>query len=293
MRLIRLHPRIPIPDLPVPVSITQAILPVAGLGTRFLPWTKAVPKELLPIGNQPIIALLVDECLSVGIRDICFVISRGKEAIPRYFQAEPLLEEELKRRGKLDLLKGMERYRDVTFTVVEQMEMLGDGHAILQASPWVTSDAVAVLFGDDLIGGAKNGLQQLTEAYKSLPEAADPKTAPALLCLENVEREKTGKYGIVDPASTNGRLTTVKGLVEKPAPEVAPSTLGIIGKYIVPRSTFGVLPTVKGSVGGEIRLIDALTAQLGSVAVYGWEAEGKRYDTGTPEGYREAVKDLA
>jgi UTP--glucose-1-phosphate uridylyltransferase len=279
----------------MPVSITQAILPVAGLGTRFLPWTKAVPKELLPLGNQLIIALLVDECLSVGIRDICFVISRGKESIPRFFQPDQVLEEELKRRGKLDLLKGMDKYRDVTFTVMEQTEMLGDGHAILQAANWVTSDAVAILFGDDLIGGPKNGLQQLMAAYATLPEAQEPSTAPAMLCLENVPREMTSRYGIADTdeSKSNGRLKRVKGLVEKPKPEDAPSTLGVVGKYIIPRSTFGVLPTVKGSVGGEIRLIDALIAQLGSMAVYGYEVEGKRYDTGTPEGYREAVKDLA
>lgn len=279
----------------MPVKITQAILPVAGLGTRFLPWTKAVPKELLPLGNQPIIALLVDECLSVGIRDICFVISRGKEAIPRYFEADQVLEEELQRRGKADLLAPLERYREVMFHIAYQQEQKGDGHALLQAADWVKSDAVAVLFGDDLIGGAKNGLQQLTEAYAALPEAKDSATAPALLCLEDVPREKTKKYGIVDPdpAGSSGRLTKVKGLVEKPDPEKAPSTLGIVGKYIVPRSTFAVLPSVEGSVGGEIRLIDALTQQLSAVSVYGYRVEGKRYDTGTPEGYAEAVRELA
>jgi len=276
-------------------TVTQAILPVAGLGTRFLPWTKAVPKELLPLGNQPIIALLVDECLSVGIRDICFVISRGKEAIPRYFQPDRILEEELKRRGKLDLLEPLEKYKEVTFTVVEQTEQLGDGHALLQAAGWVTSDAVAILFGDDLIGGPKNGLQQLTEAYVSLPEVQDPATAPALLCLEDVPREKTKKYGIadIDEEQSWGRIKRVKGLVEKPEPADAPSTLGVVGKYIVPCSTFSVLPTVKGSVGGEIRLIDALISQLGTTAIYGCQVDGKRYDTGTPEGYADAVRDLA
>jgi UTP-glucose-1-phosphate uridylyltransferase len=131
------------------MRLTQAILPVAGFGTRFLPWTKVVPKELLPIGNVPIIALLVDECLSVGINDICFVISRGKEAIPEYFEPHRALERELETRGKLHMLEELKKYDNVNFHVVYQNEMKGDGHAILQAHYWVGSDPVAVLFGDN------------------------------------------------------------------------------------------------------------------------------------------------
>jgi UTP--glucose-1-phosphate uridylyltransferase len=279
------------------MSLTQAILPVAGLGTRFLPWTKVVPKELLPIGNQPIIALLVDECLSVGIKDICFVISHGKEAIPQYFYSDPALESTLKERGKIDALKHLQKYDGVNFHVVYQEQQLGDGHAILQAKDWVKSDSVAVLFGDDLIAGPKNGLQQLTAAMEKVGDKH-----AAMLCLENVDRSLVKNYGIVDidEAKSDGRLRRVKGLVEKPSPDVAPSTLGIVGKYIIPRSTFGVLPKVGashpsatlGAGSGEIRLIDALIAQVDSTPIYGYEVEGKRLDTGRPEGYKEAVQML-
>ncbi|HVW66454.1 MAG TPA: sugar phosphate nucleotidyltransferase [Candidatus Peribacteraceae bacterium] len=272
------------------MQLTQAILPVAGLGTRFLPWTKVVPKELLPIGNQPIIALLVDTCLSVGITDICFVISHGKEQIPQYFYADPELEKELASRGKGEALAQLAKYDNVNFHVVYQDKQLGDGHAILQAKDWVKSDQVAILFGDDLIVWKENGIQQLVNAFNGLDHARDS----AVLCLENVPLERVSKYGIVDvdEAQSNGRLRKVKGLVEKPKPEDAPSTLGIIGEYLIPRSTFDVLPTVKSGQGGEIRLIDALIAQLSAIDIYGYEVEGKRLDTGTPEGYKEAVQIL-
>lgn len=264
---------------------TQAILPVAGLGTRFFPWTKAVPKELLPIGNRPIIAHLVDECLGVGIKDICFVISKGKEAIAEYFQGNPELEDELRRRGKEDLLESLHKYESMKFTVVYQNEQKGDGHAILQAADWVKGDCVAILFGDDLIAGPKSGLQQLVDAYESVGDGNK-----AMLCFENIPREKTASYGIAAVEETKERLKKVTGLVEKPKPVDAPSTLGIVGKYIIPKSTFDVLPKVKSSHGGEIRLIDALMQQLkDGVAVYGYEVEGTRLDTGTPEGYKKAV----
>lgn len=280
------------------MQLTQAILPLAGLGTRFLPWTKVVPKELLPIGNQPIVALLVDECLSVGIRDICFVISHGKEAIPEYFFSNPALEALLRKKGKLDALSELTRYHEVNFHIVYQEEQLGDGHAVLQAVDWVKSDTIAILFGDDLIAGERNGLQQLTSAYDSLP-AADRGTA-AMLCLENIARELTASYGIVevDDDASVGRLKRITGLVEKPAPRAAPSTLGIVGKYLIPRSTFSVLPQLQHNgnpacpAGREIRIIDALTLQVKEVPIYGYQVEGVRLDTGRPEGYKEAVRVL-
>ena len=269
------------------MQLKQAILPVAGLGTRFLPWTKVVPKELLPIGNEPIIGLLVDECLSVGIKDICFVISRGKEAIPKYFEHDPLLEAELARRGKTHALAELARYNEVRFHTVYQEEMKGDGHAILQAAGWVESDTIAILFGDDLIAGKENGLQQLLKAKEQVSSSK----GCAFLSLENVNREDVSKYGIVDidTEGSNGRIKKVKGLVEKPKPEEAPSTLAIVGKYLIPKSTFDVLPSVQGGHGGEIRLIDALIAHHGEIEIYGYEFEGKRLDTGRPEGYKEAV----
>lgn len=271
------------------MKLTQAVLPVAGYGTRFLPWTKVVPKELLPIGNVPIIALLVDECLSAGITDICFIISRGKEAIPDYFEKKPHLERELENRGKLHMLDELTKYHNVRFHTVYQNDMKGDGHALLQAAGWTDSDHIAVLFGDDIIKHEKSGLQQLWEAYQTVATTGEA----AMLMLQNVERELVSKYGIVDIEMNNelSRLKKIKGLVEKPNPKDAPSTLAIVGKYIVPRSTFDVLPGVESGHGGEIRLIDALIKQLGTVNIYGYEFEGKRYDTGTPKGYKEAVRD--
>ena len=272
------------------MKISQAILPVAGFGTRFLPWTKVVPKELLPIGSRPIIALLVDECMSVGINDICFVISRGKEAIPQFFYAQPQLEHELQKRGKLHLLAELMKYNNVNFHVVYQEEMKGDGHAILQAKNWVRSDTVAILFGDDLIKFEKNGLQQLVAAFKQVESKDTP-----MLCLQDVERKLVSKYGIVDisPDKHLNRIKKIRGLVEKPKPEEAPSTLGIVGKYLVPKSTIEELAKVESShQDKEIRLIDALKAQIKKIDIYGYEFEGRRFDTGTPEGYREAVKEL-
>jgi UTP--glucose-1-phosphate uridylyltransferase len=274
------------------MQITQAILPIAGLGTRFLPWTKVVPKELLPLGSKPIIALLVDECLSVGITDICFVINRGKEIVPQYFERNAALEEELARRGKSNLLADLARYNAVRFHTVYQNEQKGDGHAILQAAPWVTTEAVAVLFGDDLVVGEKNGLQQLIPAFEALRNADPSQPSPAILALEDVPRELVSKYGIADisgESPLDPRLKKVDGLVEKPSPKDAPSTLGVVGKYIAPRSTLDVLPDVQSGHGGEIRLIDAFIAQMEEIPIYGYQFAGKRLDTGTPEGYREAV----
>ena len=269
------------------MQVSQAILPVAGLGTRFLPWTKTVPKELLPIGNQPIIAHLVDECIDAGITDICFVISKGKEMIPQYFYEDPALEAELEKRGKKHYLEDLRRYNDIDFHTVYQDEQLGDGHAILQASDWVKSEPVAILFGDDLFTGDKPGVSQLVKAYDLMGEEG------ALLSLENIPKENTARYGIVDIEREHEgepRLKKLKGMVEKPQPEDAPSTLGIVGRYLIPHSTFSVLSTIGEEHPGEIRLIDALIKQLPDLPVYGYECKGKRMDTGTPEGYAHAVQ---
>ena len=271
------------------MSVTQAILPVAGLGTRFLPWTKVVAKELLPLGNRPIIAHLVDECLENDIHDICFVISRGKESIPNYFTHDEALHESLKSRGKEHLLEELSRYHNVKFTTVYQDEQHGDGHALLQGVDWVDSDTIAVLFGDDLFADADTALKQLIRAHDLLE--SDEKGA--VLALENIPREHTTRYGIVDIEKEHEkerRMKRIKGLVEKPEPHNAPSTLGIVGRYLIPSSTFKVLPAVESGHGGEIRLIDALIHQLGDVPIHGYECEGTRLDTGHPEGYEQAVR---
>jgi UTP--glucose-1-phosphate uridylyltransferase len=273
------------------MRLTQAILPVAGYGTRFLPWTKVVPKELLPIGKRPIIALLVDECLSVGIKDICFVISKGKEAIPAFFQTDAALEKELARRGKMHLLEELAKYHEVRFHTVYQNEMHGDGHAILQAKDWVKSEQVAVLFGDDLIAGEKTGLEELHEAVETISS----KKNVGMLCLQNVPRESVSRYGVVQSTKKAKNIHTVQGLVEKPKPQEAPSTLAVVGKYIIPKSTIETLVAVESSHSdGEIRLIDALKSQVekGEIELFGCEVQGRRFDTGTWEGYKEAVQEI-
>lgn len=276
------------------MQITQAILPVAGLGTRFLPWTKVVPKELLPLGNQPIIAHLVDECLSIGIKRICFVISRGKEAIPQYFYKDAALEAELERRGKSHYLEQLKRYDEVQLHVVYQDEQLGDGHALLQAADWVDSASVAVLFGDDLFMGPRSGLMQLRDAAR-LTKA----DKGAFVALENIPAQHTNRYGIVTVDKVhpkNDRVLKLKGMVEKPHPSKAPSTLGIVGRYIIPKTLFTTLEKLGKNAKGkeikkkEIRLIDALIHDLPKMPIHGVHCEGVRLDTGTPEGYREAVK---
>lgn len=272
------------------MKITQAILPVAGLGTRFLPWTKAVPKELLPLGNRPIIAYVVDECLEAGITDICFVISHGKESIERYFQEDHALRCELKRRGKEKLLDPLKPYAKAHFDVAYQEQMLGDGHAILQAEQFVNTPMVAILFGDDLFIGDKPGIVQLIEASKAIPEKEF-----ALIAVENIPREKTNRYGVIEVAKEvpgHPRLKKVKGLVEKPDPVKAPSTLGIVGRYLIPRSVVQSLPDIAAGKDGEIRLIDALTAKLKTLPIYAFECKGSRIDTGTPEGYAKAIQVL-
>ncbi len=270
-------------------KLSQAILPLAGLGTRFLPWTKSVPKEMLPLGTKPFVAHLVEECVGMGITDLCFVISEGKELIPQYFERDEKLETEMQRRGNSTIIEELHRYDAVRFHVVYQHEQRGDGHAILQAKDWVASDEIAILFGDDLFIGAGSALEQLKKGY-DVSEGAGER---AVIALENIPREQTKKYGIVEVESedpSNPRLKKLKSLVEKPDPAVAPSTLGIVGRYLIPRSTFAVLPRVHSATrDGEIRLIDALIAQLKDIAIFGYECEGKRLDTGTPEGYRNAL----
>ena len=274
------------------MSITQAILPVAGLGTRFLPWTKVVPKEFLPIGSKPMIALLVEECIDAGITDICFVISPGKEIIPEYFKKNRKWEEGLYTRGKADKIADMARYDAIRFHTVYQYDQCGDGHAILQAAGWVREESVAILFGDDYFTGKGSGIAQLLQARHLLGGEKNG----AIIALENISKEETSHYGIVDIEHNhpkNPRLKRLKGLVEKPDPKIAPSTFGIVGRYLIPKGTIDLLPTVESQNGHEIRLIDALIKQLGTIPIYGYECEGIRIDTGTPEGYRKAVQILA
>ncbi len=262
-------------------TVIQAVIPAAGLGTRFLPLTKVVPKELLPLGTKPAIAYAVDECLDAGIREICFVISRGKELIPEYFRKDVGWKEELHKRGKQDALRELLRYDDVSFHVVEQDEQIGDGHAVLQAKHWIRSDPFAVLFPDDLILAQKGCLRQMVEQYES----------GILFALLTVPREEASRYGIAEvDLGIGSRLGRVTKLVEKPAMQDIPGhPHAVMGRFLLPLSTLQVLETAAVSQGGERRIVDAIRGQMGRVPVAGYVFQGTRYDLGTPEGYREAV----
>ena len=217
-----------------------------------------------------------------------YLFCHQKEAIPQYFKIDPALEEELKKRGKFHLVKELLRYDSVNFHTVYQNEQHGDGHAILQAADWAGEGTIAILFGDDLFTGSKSALRQLIDAHSMLTEDE----RGAIVALERIPLEDTLRYGIVDVEKehkSSPRLKKVKRLVEKPEPQFAPSNLGIVGRYLIPRSVIDVLPEVESGHGGEIRLIDALTRKLGSLPIYGYECEGTRIDTGHPEGYAKAV----
>jgi UTP--glucose-1-phosphate uridylyltransferase len=261
------------------MRITQAVIPAAGLGTRFLPLTKVVPKELLPLGNKPAIAWIVDECLGAGIREICFILSRGKELIPQFFKRDQELEEELKKRGREEALKELLRYDEVSFHTVYQEEQLGDGHAVLQAKEWIRSDSFAVLFPDDLILAEKGCLQQMIEQNQE----------GIMFALLDINKEDVSRYGVVGVKSSDDQLKVVMELIEKPDPEDAPSTLAVMGRFLLQQSTLEVLQRGHSSSGEERRIVDAVKAQIGRVPVHGYLFDGKRFDLGTPEGYVYAV----
>ena len=214
------------------------------------------------------------------------MLSKGKEQIVDYFEQDEKLEQELASRGKEGMLSDLARYNSVQFSVRYQDEQKGDGHAILQAADFVESESVAILFGDDLFYGAESGLMQLARAHESVePDAV-------MIALQDVDRSLTSSYGIVDVSNADAsmeRLYAVRDLVEKPAPEDAPSTMGVVGKYIIPRQIFDALPSVESGVGGEIRLIDAFIAQKDALPLYGYLCEGTRLDTGNPAGYKKAL----
>lgn len=257
------------------MKITKAVLPVAGAGTRFLPATKVIPKELLPVGDKPVIQLLVEEAVKSGIEEIVFVIAAGKELIREHFTRKPELEALLSKRGKTDLLKKVLPLHEMArFRYVYQDQPLGDGHAILQAENEVKGEPFLVLFGDDLVRGPVPAARQLMERF----------SGETVIAVERIAREKTGQYGIIVPGKAEGRLHEVRGLVEKPDPAKAPSDLGVIGKYVCTPAIFDAIRGARPSKGGELRLIDGFMRLLSSEKIRAYEVEGERFDTGYPEG---------
>ena len=263
----------------------KAVFPIGGLGTRFLPATKSMPKEMLPIVDRPLIQYAVDEAREAGIEQLIFVTGRGKSLIDDHFDHAFELEETMTRRGKsLAALDGT-RSSPGDITIIRQQDPLGLGHAVWCARRIVGDEPFAVLLPDDLMVGEPGCLKQMVDAYEKL--------GGNLICTEEVPAEDTRKYGIVTPGLRDGAITEVTGLVEKPAPEVAPSTLAVIGRYILQPEVMDVLSDQEEGAGGEIQLTDALARMIGQQPFHGVTFAGKRYDCGDKSGFVTATLALA
>ncbi len=266
-------------------KIRKAVFPVAGLGTRFLPATKAVAKELLPIVDRPLIQYAVDEAMEAGIEQMIFVTGRGKGAIEDHFDMAFELESTQAARGKdLSALAGT-RLTPGNAVFVRQQEPLGLGHAIWCARDIVGDEPFAILLPDEFMHGAPGCMKQMVDAYE--------RTGGNLICALEVPMEQTSSYGVLDPGGQSGALTEVKGLVEKPAPGTAPSNLIIAGRYILQPEVMGYLSRHEKGAGGEIQLTDAMAAMIGRQPFHGVTFEGQRFDCGSKAGYIEANLALA
>ncbi|MEM9145516.1 MAG: UTP--glucose-1-phosphate uridylyltransferase GalU [Pseudomonadota bacterium] len=266
--------------------ITKAVFPVAGLGTRFLPATKASPKEMLTLVDRPLIQYAIDEARAAGIKECIFVTARGKSALEDYFDAAPTLERQLEEKGKTALLNEVRATTMPSGAIayIRQQEALGLGHAVWCARRLIGDEPFAVILPDDVIAAKKPCLKQMVEAYES-----DGMTGCMVAAME-VPRERTASYGVLNIAEDHGRLVRAAGLVEKPDPAVAPSTTAVIGRYILTPTVLESLNTMKQGAGGEIQLTDAIADQVAfGNAVYGFRFEGARYDCGSKAGYLEAT----
>jgi UTP--glucose-1-phosphate uridylyltransferase len=269
-------------------KIRKAVFPVAGLGTRFLPATKANPKEMLTIVDKPLIQYAAEEAVKAGIEELIFVTSSSKRAIEDHFDKNFELEFELEKKGKHDMLEVVRGVvpADVTCVYVRQPEALGLGHAVLCARPIVGNEPFAVILADDLISCNDSCvIDQMVGAYEE--------KGCSMLGVERVPHEETDKYGIVDPGATEGRLTNVSDIVEKPSPEQARSNLAVVGRYILTPAIFDHLETIPRGAGGEIQLTDAIQKLLGDEPVMAYRFEGKRYDCGSKLGYLQATVEFA
>lgn len=268
-------------------KITKAILPVAGFGTRFLPVTKALPKEMLPIVDKPIIQYLVEEAVKAGIKEIIFVTGRGKRSIEDHFDDSFELEYNLVEKHKHELLKEIYNIsRLAKFAYVRQPKPRGDGHAISCARHLIGNEPCAILFGDDIIDSKTPCIKQLMDVYD--------KYGDSVVALEKVPKSEVSRYGVVKGVKIEPRTYQLQDIVEKPKVEDAPSNLTIVGKYVITKDVFDALETVTPGNDGEIRLADALKAVLvKNKPVYGLEFEGKRYDCGSKIGLLKANVDFA
>lgn len=265
-------------------KIRKAVFPVAGLGTRFLPATKANPKEMLPIVDKPLIQYAVEEAVSAGVTELIFVTSSSKRAIEDHFDSNYELEEKLikaNKQGLADLVRNI-LPKGVQCAYIRQPDALGLGHAVLCAKSLVGDEPFAVLLADDLIDGGKTTcLQQMAAVYEA--------THGSVIAVEKIPPDDTTKYGIVAINQTPAPTTIIKGIVEKPAPADAPSNFGVVGRYILNPSIFQALEQTPAGKGGEIQLTDALAQLLAKEAIYALQFNGTRYDCGSKLGYVQAT----
>lgn len=262
--------------------VRKAVFPVAGLGTRFLPATKVMPKEMLPLGDRPLIQHAVEEARDAGIEEFIFITGRKKEMLEEHFDYQPELMETLERRDKkdlLDLVLNSEMPANALFTT-RQAKPLGLGHAIWCAKKLVGDEPFAILLPDDVVLAEKGCLSQMMETYNQ--------TGGNLVGVMDVPREETSKYGVLEINGEDKKLVSIKGLVEKPDPKDAPSTLSIIGRYILQPEIFDHLSTFERGAGGEIQLTDAMAKLIGKQPFHGLRYEGTRYDCGSRLGFIEA-----
>ncbi len=267
-------------------KIRKAVFPAAGLGTRFLPATKASPKEMICLVDKPLIQYVVEEATEAGLDQILIVTGRGKNSIEDHFDVSYELEKTLEEKGKLDLLAQVRKISDLIHVAyVRQKVALGLGHAILQAKDWVGDEPFAVLLGDDLIHSDVPAIGQMAQVYE--------RTGRSIIALMEVAPSETRHYGIFSGDWTDDRLFRVKDMVEKPKPENAPSNYAVIGRYILTPEIFPILEKTAADGRGEVQLTDALRTLLATQEVYGYRFEGKRYDAGDKLGFLKATVEFA
>ena len=265
-------------------QVTKAIFPVAGLGTRFLPATKSVPKEIMTLVDRPLIQYAIDEAREAGIKEFIFVTSRGKGALEDYFDHSPILEQELRKKGKDDLLEALKATNmdSGAIAYIRQHKALGLGHAVWCARRLIGNEPFAVMLPDDVIAAETPCLQQMVEAYEQ--------TGGNMVAAMEVPPEKTKAYGVLDVEEDMGHMVKVKAMVEKPEPAEAPSNLAVIGRYILEPSVLRTLNNMRTGAGGEIQLTDAIAADIGSEnGVYGYRFRGQRFDCGSKAGFLQAT----
>jgi UTP--glucose-1-phosphate uridylyltransferase len=267
-----------------PKKITKAVFPVAGLGTRFLPATKSIPKEIMTLVDRPLIQYAIDEARAAGIKEFIFVTSRGKSALEDYFDNAPELEAELRRKNKTDLLEILKdtNMDSGAIAYVRQNRPMGLGHAVWCARRLIGNEPFAVLLPDDVIAAEKPCLQQMVEAHAE--------TGGCMVAAMEVAPKRTSSYGILDIGEDDGQIVKVKGMVEKPKPEEAPSNLAVIGRYILTPQVLTNLNKIKQGAGGEIQLTDAIAQETKKKGgVFGLRFRGQRYDCGSKIGFLQAT----